>query len=135
VEYVYPTLDPKTRTLQVRLRFDNPDEALKPNMYADVRIYGAPRDEVIKIPREALIRTGEQERVILALGEGRFRARQVKSGMESGEWVEILSGLAPGEQVVTSGQFLIDSESSLKAGLQRLSEPEADTGTGPEDGS
>ncbi len=133
VEYVYPTLDPKTRTLQVRLRFDNADEALKPNMYADVRIYGAPRDEVIRIPREALIRTGDEERVILALGAGRFRARQVRSGMESGDWVEILSGLAPGETVVTSAQFLIDSESSLKAGLQRLSEPEAEAG--PQEGS
>lgn len=123
VEYVYPTLDARTRTLKVRLRFPNPEEELKPNMYADVRIFGGPKKDVLMIPREALVRTGENDRVILALGEGRFVARNVIPGIESGAWVEVISGLKEGERVVTSGQFLIDSESSLKASLGRMSGP------------
>lgn len=120
VEFIYPEIDPKTRTLPVRLRFDNPDSLLKPEMYANVRIYAGPKDDVLMIPREALIRTGDSERVIIALGEGRFDAREVVAGMESGDWVEILGGLEEGERVVTSGQFLIDSEASLKASFARM---------------
>jgi Cu(I)/Ag(I) efflux system membrane fusion protein len=123
VQYIYPSLDPKTRTLRVRMRFDNPDEALKPNMYANVRIYGGLKENVIVIPIEALIRTGREERVLIARGEGRFEARQVKAGIESGGWIEIVSGLKPGEEVVTSGQFLIDSEASMKASMTRMSTP------------
>ena len=126
VEYIYPSLSPKTRTLKVRLRFDNPDELLKPNMYADVTIYGGPKEDVIIIPREALIRTGVEERVIVSLGEGRFAARTVTAGIESGDWVEITSGLDQGERVVVSGQFLIDSEASLKASLLRMSDSRGD---------
>ncbi|MCK5382291.1 MAG: efflux RND transporter periplasmic adaptor subunit, partial [Gammaproteobacteria bacterium] len=110
VEYIYPSLDPKTRTLKARLRFDNPDEALKPNMYANVRIYGGPKEAVIVIPVEALIRTGRESRVVIALGDGRFTSRTVTAGIESGDWVEILAGIEPGDEVVTSGQFLLDSE-------------------------
>lgn len=124
VEYIYPSLDPKTRTLRVRLRFDNPQERLKPNMYADVTLYGGPKQDVLYIPREALIRTATEQRVILSLGEGRFRAQEVVAGMESGDFVEISSGLSEGDQVVVSGQFLIDSEASLKASLMRLSNSE-----------
>lgn len=123
VEYIYPSLNPKTRTLKVRLRFDNPQEVLKPNMYADVSLYADPKQDTIFIPREALIRTGKEQRVILDLGEGRFTPRKVRPGIESGDWVEIVSGLEEGEQVVVSGQFLIDSEASLKASLMRMNEP------------
>ncbi len=121
VEYIYPSLNPKTRTLKVRLRFDNPDELLKPNMYANVTLYGDPKQDVLFIPREALIRTGTQQRVIVNLGEGRFAARQVVAGIESGDWVEIISGIEEDDEVVVSGQFLIDSEASLKASLMRMS--------------
>lgn len=128
VEFVYPTIDPKTRTLRARLRFDNPDEALKPEMYANVRVYAGPKDGVLMIPREALIRTGDSERVIIALGDGKFDARAVTAGIESGDWVEILSGLEEGETVVTSGQFLIDSEASLKASFDRMGGGEQEAG-------
>ena len=123
VQYVYPQLDPKTRALKVRLQFDNPDETLKPNMFASINIYGGPKENVLNIPREALIRTGQQERVIIDKGRGRYTQRTVVAGMETGDWVEIIEGLDEGEQVVTSGQFLIDSEASLKASLMRMSEP------------
>ncbi|MDH3870867.1 MAG: efflux RND transporter periplasmic adaptor subunit, partial [Gammaproteobacteria bacterium] len=126
VEYIYPSLDPKTRTLKARLRFDNPDEALKPNMYAHVKIYGGPREDTIVIPLEALIRTGREERVILSLGAGRFESRTVTAGIESGDWVEILTGIDAGEAVVISGQFLIDSEASLKASMRRMGSPDSD---------
>ena len=121
VEYIYPSLDPKTRTLKVRLRFDNKDEALKPNMFADVTIYGGAKRELKIIPREALIRTGNEERVIIALGDGRFQPRDVIAGIESGDSIEIIKGLEEGDTVVTSGQFLIDSEASLKASIARMS--------------
>jgi Cu(I)/Ag(I) efflux system membrane fusion protein len=127
VEYIYPSLDAKTRTLKARLRFDNPDEALKPNMYANVRIFGGATQETIVIPVEALIRTGRETRVVMALGEGKFTSRTVTAGIESGDWVEILAGLEPDEEVVTSGQFLIDSEASLKASMTRMQSPDAES--------
>jgi len=125
VEYIYPTLDPKTRTLKVRLRFENPGEKLKPNMYANVKIFGGAKEDTIVIPLEALIRTGREERVIIALGDGRFEARKVKTGIESGDYVEILEGLDANEDVVTSGQFLIDSEASMRASLNRMSDEDS----------
>ena len=120
VEYIYPSLDPKTRTLKVRLRFDNPDEDLKPNMYANVRIFGGPKDDIIVIPVEGLIRTGREQRVIVALGQGRFEARDVVAGIESGDYVEIIRGIDEGDEVVVSGQFLIDSEASMRASISRM---------------
>lgn len=122
VDYLYPDLDPKTRTLRVRLAFPNPDLELKPNMFADVAIEGVPQAGALSIPREALIATGERESVVKSLGEGRFQPVDVVTGMRSGDMVEILSGLQEGDQVVVSGQFLIDSESSLQASFRRLSD-------------
>jgi membrane fusion protein, copper/silver efflux system len=120
VDYVYPVLDPKTRTLRVRLRFDNPDERLKPNMYAQVSIYGKLQPNALSIPREALIRAPGRDRVVVALGDGRFDVHEVMTGMESGDWVEIVAGIQEGERVVTSAQFLIDSEASLAGSIKRL---------------
>ena len=122
VEYIYPSLDPKTRTLKVRLRFDNPGEQLKPNMYANVKIFGGAKENTIVIPLEGLIRSGREERVIIALGEGRFEARQVLAGIESGNYVEIIKGVKAGESIVTSGQFLIDSEASMRGSLTRMTD-------------
>jgi Cu(I)/Ag(I) efflux system membrane fusion protein len=124
VEYIYPALDAKTRSLKVRLEFDNPGEELKPAMYADVVIEGPAKPGVLTIPREALIRTGRSERVVLALGDGRFRSVEVVSGMEADGSVEILEGLDDGAEVVVSAQFLIDSESSLKASFIRMDDAE-----------
>lgn len=127
VEYIYPQVDPMTRTLKVRFRFDNPNGILKPNMYASLTILAEPKQNVLSIPLEALIRSSQGDHVIVALGDGRFQARLVVTGMESGNQVEILSGLSPGEKVVMSGQFLIDSEANLTAGLQRIETPTNNT--------
>jgi len=120
VEYIYPELDPVTRTLRVRMRFDNAEEKLMPNMYAHVTIFGKEQKDALNIPREALIRDARQIRVIRALGEGRFQAQEVVVGIESGDRIEIISGLNEGDNIVVSSQFLIDSESNLKASLQRM---------------
>ncbi len=130
VDYVYPVLDPETRTLRVRLRFENPGERLKPNMYSDVTIFGKSHQDALSMPRDALIRAEGNDRVIVALGDGRYRAQEVMTGIESGEWVQIIAGLTPGERVVTSAQFMIDSEASLAGSLRRL-EPVVDAGHDP----
>jgi Cu(I)/Ag(I) efflux system membrane fusion protein len=124
VDYVYPIAQTQTRTIRVRLRFPNPEMRLKPNMFADIVIDAAPKEGVLIISQSALIRTSQGERVILALGDGRFRPAQVRAGVESGDQVEILSGLEVGERVVTSSQFLIDSEASLNATLLRMTAAE-----------
>jgi Cu(I)/Ag(I) efflux system membrane fusion protein len=120
VYYVNPELDPKTRTMKVRLLVPNPDWLLKPNMFADVRIFAEPERKVLKIPREALIVTGRRQSVILDRGSGHFQPVDVVAGMRSGDEVEILSGLKEGDKVVVSGQFLIDSESNLQASFARF---------------
>jgi Cu(I)/Ag(I) efflux system membrane fusion protein len=125
VDYVYPELDPTTRTLRVRLRFDNQSQALRPNMFARSTIFGSETDPVVYVPREALIRGGSIDRVVIALGEGRFRAQPVDVGIESGNWVEIRSGVDEEDLVVTSGQFLIDSESNIDTALIRMDESAA----------
>jgi len=120
VEYIYPDLDPKSRTLRVRLTFENPENLLKAHMYAEVIIYGGPRRDVLVVPREAIILTGERESVVKALGGGRFEPVDVVTGMRQGGQVEVLAGLDEGDEIVVSGQFLIDSESSLRASFLRM---------------
>ena len=129
VDYVYPVLDPKTRTLQVRLRFDNPGERLKPNMYARVTIFGKSHPGALSIPREALIRGQEVDRVVVALGNGSYTVHEVMSGIESGNWIEIIAGLDEGDEVVTSAQFLLDSEASLAGSIRRLDALDMDGST------
>jgi Cu(I)/Ag(I) efflux system membrane fusion protein len=124
VEYIYPELDPVTRTIRVRAAIDNKQTRLKPGMYMTVTIEAPARAAAVVIPSQALIRTGLAERVILALGHGHFRPARVTSGIEAEGMVEILHGLALGERVVVSGQFMIDSESSYAGAALRLS-PEA----------
>jgi Cu(I)/Ag(I) efflux system membrane fusion protein len=125
VDYVYPALDPETRTLKVRLRFDNSSQRLRPNMFARVTIFGSDTDPVVHVPREALIRGGTVDRVVRALGDGKFRAQPVDVGIEAGNRVEIRSGLSAGDLIVTSGQFLIDSESNIESALMRMDDQAA----------
>jgi Cu(I)/Ag(I) efflux system membrane fusion protein len=122
VEYIYPELDPRSRTLKVRLGFDNPDGQLKASMFAEATIYGGPKRNTLMIPSQALIVTGERNSVIKALGGGRFQPVDVSPGSARAGWVEILDGLEEGDEVVVSGQFLLDSESSLQASFLRMEE-------------
>ena len=130
IDYIYPELDPQTRTLPVRLRFDNEEGLLRPNMFAEVTLFGAEGREAVTVPAEAVIRTGRAERVVLALPEGRFRPRLVTTGLTEAGRIEIVQGLEPGDRIVASAQFLIDSESSLSAGFLRMAPTAADPATG-----
>ncbi len=115
VDYVYPLMSAATRTLKVRVRLNNADGKLKPNMYARIAILAAPRPNTVLIPNSALIHTGESERVAVALGGGRFDICPVRAGYSSDGRTQILKGLVPGEKVVVSAQFLIDSEANVRA--------------------
>ncbi len=120
VDYIYPDLSAMTRTVKLRLRFGNPDRRLQPNMYAHVQIQTQPQKSVVYIPDQALIRTGHSQRVIVALGDGRFDVCPVEAGITSGDQVEILKGLHVGQRVVTSAQFMLDSEANVDAAALRL---------------
>ena len=128
VTYVYPFLDPKTRTARVRIELPNPEGVLKPNMFADVRLQTETQAQVLVIPEEAVIRSGTRNLAIAALGQGRFEPRTLELGLDSGDgWLEVRGGLAEGERIVTSAQFLIDSESKLQEAVQKV------LGANPED--
>jgi Cu(I)/Ag(I) efflux system membrane fusion protein len=120
IEYLYPTLNTQSRTVQARLAFDNPDGTLKPGMYANATIHAAARDNVLAVPRESLILTGTETAVILAPGQGRFRPVPVEPGVEDAGHVEILKGVQEGQQVVLSGQFLLDAEASFRGAAARM---------------
>ena len=120
IEYIYPVADVKTQALKVRLPVINSGQILKPNMFMNVEIYGGPKRNVLAIPLEAVIDDGLTKRVVLKLDDGRFEVVKVKTGMQSMGVVEVLSGLKKGDTIVTSGQFLIDSESQIQANLKRL---------------
>lgn len=120
VDSVYPVLDPVTRTLKVRMRFDNKDRRLKPNMFAEVVIYKHDAATSLTVPKEAVIRGAGVNRVVLALGDGRFKSIAVKTGRSDGQLIEVLQGVNAGEEVVTSAQFLLDSESSKTSDFKRM---------------
>ena len=126
VDYVYPTLDSKTRTLRVRLRFDNVDMLLKPNMFAQVIIHSDSQEQTLLVPKEAVIRTGTQNRVVLVVGKGQFKSIEVNLGQVTDEFAQILNGVEYGDHVVTSAQFLLDSESSIHSDFIRMSIMEVD---------
>jgi Cu(I)/Ag(I) efflux system membrane fusion protein len=117
VAYVYPTLDPKTRTARLRMELPNPDLALRPDMYANVRVH-AERGQRLVVPQSAVLYAGERNFVFRALGDGRFRPQPVEVGIRSGEQVEIRTGLEPGDQIVVSATFLIASESRLRSAME-----------------
>jgi len=118
IDYIYPDLNPQTRTVKARIALANPGLALKPGMFAQVSL-GAVARKALTVPAEAVIHTGTRSVVVVADGE-RFKPATVKTGTETDGRIEILSGLKEGERVVASGQFLIDSEASLRGVLDRL---------------
>jgi len=121
ITYIAPFLDPGTRTAEIRLELDNAAGRLKPEMFGNVVIQGAPRPAVLAIPTDAVIRSGTRTIAIIALGDGRFEPRDVELGLDSGDgWLEIRAGLEQGEDVVVSSQFLIDSESNLQEAVKKL---------------
>ena len=120
VDYLYPGLDVATRTLRARVVFENPEGVLKPGMYADVVLAGSAKDDALLVPTESVIRTGTRSVVLVAEGEGRFRPVAVELGPEHSDRIVVLKGLEEGQQVVVSGQFLIDSEASLQGAYERL---------------
>lgn len=122
VDYIYPELDAMSRTLKVRLVFDNPEGLLKANMFAEAVIYGGAKQDVLVVPTDAIIQTGERNSVVTALGDGQFQPVDVVTGITGNGKTEILSGLNAGDEIVISGQFLIDSESNLQASFLRMQE-------------
>lgn len=120
VDYIQPALDAMTRTMKVRLRFDNQDGILKPNMFAQVELDPQANSESLIVPKDAVIRTGDNDRVVLALDEGSFKSVAVDVGRVDDQYFEILSGIDAGERVVVSAQFLLDSESSKASDFKRM---------------
>ncbi|MCE2406603.1 MAG: efflux RND transporter periplasmic adaptor subunit [Pseudomonadales bacterium] len=120
VEYIYPEMDPRTRSLKVRIGYSVQDDVFRPNMFARVSIIVEGKSDVIHVPTSAVIRGGSSDRVVVDLGNGRFKSTPVVAGYDSGNSTEILRGLETTDRVVTSGQFLIDSESNIDTALARF---------------
>jgi len=121
VAYIYPTLNEFTRTLTVRLEFENPDLRLKPGMFATVYIQFRRRDDVLAIPTEAILDSGKRKIVFVSVGDGRFEPREIVTGLTGDHHLtEVISGLEEGDPVVVSGQFLIDSESQLEEAIDKM---------------
>lgn len=125
VTFIYPYLQPKTRDIIIRLEFDNPDLKLKPEMYGDVMIHTRDPGEGLVVPAESIIRSGERNLVFVTRETGKFTPRVVKLGRYLDDnQIHILEGLAPGDRVVTSGQFLLDSESKLQEAIKKMMDPD-----------
>ncbi len=125
VTFIYPEVRTETRTIRVRIEVANPDERLKPDMYADVVFHAdADHASVTTVPISAIIDSGTRQIVLVAKGEGRFEPRPVKLGRRSDGHVEIVEGLRQGEEIVTSATFLIDAESNLQSALKTFTEQE-----------
>jgi len=120
---VEPPVGYTTRSLEVALKFKTDNPAITQSMFAHVSIAGQPRRNVLIVPTDTIIRTGSSDRAVVMRGDGRYQPVEVVAGEESGGMIEVVSGLEAGQQVVASGQFLIDSESNLQAGFRRLSTP------------
>jgi Cu(I)/Ag(I) efflux system membrane fusion protein len=123
VDYIYPELNAAIRTLKVRIKIANPDERLKPNMFATLTLDSQQQTNSIQVPREAIIRSGALDRIVLAKGDGQYQSIKITLGRESAGYVEVLAGLNEGDEIVTSAQFLLDSESSLTADFSRIGSP------------
>ncbi len=124
VTYIYPYLQKQTRVIKVRLEFANPTQELKPDMYANVVLEGLLQDDAVLVPREGFIDSGMRQVAFVDRGNGKYEPRDIQVGVEGeGGAVEVLVGLEAGDVVVTSGQFLLDSESKLKEAVAKMMEP------------
>jgi Cu(I)/Ag(I) efflux system membrane fusion protein len=133
VGYIYPYVEAKTRTIKVRLEFANPDLLLKPDLFAEVTIHAQRKVDAVVIPAEAVVRSGERDQVFVVRGPGKFQPRDVKLGVSSQGMVQVVSGVAAGEEVVTSSQFLIDSESKLREATAKMMQTRSDEPGGADD--
>ena len=122
VAYIYPYADSVTRTVTARLEFPNPELRLKPEMFAEIDVHAQPKQDALALPEEAIVRSGERLRVLVVENGGKYSPREVKTGLKSDGWTEVLEGLSEGEEVVVSGQFLIDSESSVNEAASKMQE-------------
>jgi Cu(I)/Ag(I) efflux system membrane fusion protein/cobalt-zinc-cadmium efflux system membrane fusion protein len=123
VDFIYPYLDQKSKANTVRLVFDNHDQVLKPDMYATVRIYTQAAKDAMAVPSEAVIHSGKRQIVFVTQGDGKFEPREIKVGAESDDgYVQVISGLFDHEEVVVSGQFLLDSESRTREAIAKMRE-------------
>lgn len=122
VDYIYPYAEAETRTVKVRLVFDNPGLLLKPEMFAEVAIHAQNQADAVVIPSRAVVRSGTREQVFVVRAPGKFEPREVELGVSANGDVQVLDGVSPGEQVVTSAQFLIDSESKLREATAKMME-------------
>jgi RND family efflux transporter MFP subunit len=124
VTYIYPYLDEKTRTVHVRIEFHNPGYFLKPGMFATVEVHAELSPSALLLPASAVLRSGQQNTVFVALEGGRFDPRTVVLGPRAeDDMYQVLSGVQEGERIVTSGQFMLDSESQLREAIQKMTEP------------
>ncbi len=132
IDFIYPGVDPQTRRVRFRATLKNPDRKLKPDTYVTLTWHGSASDRLV-VPKEAVIDTGDRKYVLLALDQGYFEPRDVQLGLPAGEFYSVVSGVAEGDRVVTSAQFLIDSETNLMAAMQNMSMsmPGMDMGTKP----
>jgi len=130
VTYIYPTVDERTRTAKVRMEFHNPGFLLKPGMFATVELKAQLAPDAVLVPDSAVLRSGERNTVFIALDGGKFEPRVITLGPRSdNDTYQVLGGLNAGERVVTSGQFMLDSESQLRAAVQKMMDPNASTQT------
>ena len=133
IDYIYPYMKEATRTARVRLRFPNPNYRLKPDMFAQVKIQSPVTHSAVVVPSDAVLDTGLKQHVFIALGQGRFEPREVKLGVLGNDGMrEVLSGLKGGEEVVTSAQFMLDSESRFREAVQMMM-PGAETNSPSEE--
>ncbi len=127
IDFVYPQVDPTSRSVKVRIPLNNPGIAMKVGQYVDVAIHSPVSYDAIAVPSQAVINTGLRQVVAIALGGGRFELRDVKLGVYADGYYEVTSGLMPGEMIVTSGQFLIDSDANLHSAGAALTAGSTDT--------
>ena len=120
VTFIYPTFNPETRTAQVRVELPNPGGLLKPAMFGNVELAAGGKKQILAVPASAVLNSGTRQVVLVQVAEGRFEPRTVKLGPQADDYVQVLEGVAEGEQVVVSANFLIDAESNLKAALGSL---------------